>query len=188
MSIESELIKKKFWDYKILDATTSTYQCTLDWFERFFRYKKKVGESEYATKVHDGLDINAPWDWRYWTAMVRTRRVADTLGCRYDVFWEIGFTLIENYDSPYPIPNVFLNPNLLQSMSKAVMMDQEYRFARAEFFQPRNYKNKPLQNEYFMSVWNFFRDKPDVVRRLIANGKIPLDFFTNFKEGRLEGV
>lgn len=187
--IEETLWRKKFWDYRLLDADRCTLLFTLDYFERFGKFKEKIGNNPYATKIYENLDPLTPEKWKYWTVMTRLRRIADTLGYRYDLFWNYAFDVVENYDSPYPIPNVFLNEMITQKTVEGVLSDSEFRFARAKFFLPVSYRNKPLQNQYFYFVYDHFRERGvEFLRRLIDGGKIPLDFFTNFKNGKLEGV
>lgn len=175
-----------YWDYRLCNDTNATFQCIVDFFEELGSYNNDIGEWGLATALLNNFDIKNPFYWTYWDKVKQIRRIVDKLNMPYDVFWREAFKQIRGTSVKFLNPTVFLNDWVLKKSLTDALKSGKFFFAKHEYFSVAEYKNLPLQNEYYQAMYDTYTGDMDTLKRLLESGKISKQFFVNLKNDNLD--
>lgn len=180
--LELELMKTKFWDYRLVSPDVATMIFTHRMAIRLSAHNEWHGESKHKD-VLKGFNIEAYQEWKNWPLMERARRWCDEVGMNYDKFW-IWATEEHEKLGWKRYMGVFCGQKIFHKVLKRHETHSQNFIVTSShpFFLAEGYRGCKLQKAYYrnivMQVYRKYRSKsPEVMKTMLNDGVVAEDYF-----------
>lgn len=179
--LESELMSKKWWDYRLLTPDDATIAFIGSYAKRVPQYIERLGNCPYVNLLKS-FEIVSPRKWNNWSIAEKTRMWCDERCLSYDDFWIMACEEHEKMGWHKTFFNSFCGQKMLERIQNRLKDRQFIQFSRLGFFTDVGYIGCPLQIKYHRFIVEKIGSKygesaMEAIMSLMADGLLSKQYF-----------
>lgn len=150
---EQELMKRKWWDYRLVHHDIATMMFILECSRQLPEYLERLGGSRY-TNILKTFDVENPKSWTNWNLAESQRKRCDAHCINYKQFWRLATLKHEEIGWRATFINSFCGEKMFGHVLKAHNDYKAFVIETSDndFFKASGYKGCKIQKAYHFDI------------------------------------